>query len=68
MNELKKGDSVKAWDDDPSDYVIGKFMFTDEIGGDVMTSVFIGSMRFSEWFSNAVKIPDELAKQLEDLG
>lgn len=67
MNELKEGDLVKAWDDDPSEYTIGEFVVVDDYDSDMPIEIFIGSMDCSEWFKNATKIPNELAKQLEEL-
>ena len=64
MNSIKEGDLVKAWDDDPSDFVVGKL---EEICDDGSSFFLICGFDESDLFCNVAKIPDELAKQLEGL-
>lgn len=61
--EIKRGDLVKAWDDDVGSFVVGEFVEMCHDGFYV-----VNDMNLSTYYKNAVKIPDELAKQLEKLG
>ena len=65
---IKKGTLVKAWDDDPSEYVIAVYFShctikdEDNLGDH---GVFNDKGMIS-WFLNAIPLPPELAKQLEE--
>jgi hypothetical protein len=72
MSEIKKGTLVKAWDNDVSTYVIGiavesHHKNSNTINVNLKDDYGISSIE-SAPYKNAVEIPAELAKQLEELG
>ena len=58
---IKKGTLVKAWYDDPSEYVIGSVVCVSS----KFVHIFMGGHGFAK--KNAIPLPPELAKQLEEL-
>ena len=66
MSKLKKGDLVKCWDSgwEPSRYEIGRFY--QEVDG-VIYAIPQCDFYMIETYDHAVRVPDELAKQLEGL-
>lgn len=58
MNEIKKGDWVKAWLNE-SDYVVGRYTEEDEI---------IGHFVDNEWWPYVAKLSNEVVKEIEALG
>tara|TARA_R110000782_G_scaffold270483_1_gene371779 strand:- start:9373 stop:9570 length:198 start_codon:yes stop_codon:yes gene_type:complete len=64
MMEIKEGALVKAWDDDVSDFIIGRYEFYQPTGG----YYHVVDNQGAEPFINAIEIPADLAKQLDQLG
>ena len=62
MSDIKKGALVKAWDDDLSEFTVGYYQYKAERGLNPTHLVD------ATWWDNAIEIPAELAKQLEELG
>ena len=64
MIEIKKGTLVKAWDYGIEDFAIGRYESYKQAGRYRHVVDNLGV----EPFINAIEIPAELAKQLEELG
>lgn len=60
--EIKVGTLVKAWDNDASDYVIGKYREYDNL-----CECHIVDTPKGAFMDRVVEIPADLAKQLEEL-
>jgi hypothetical protein len=66
MSDIKRGALVKAWDEDINDYTVGVYQRNDGSDHEPHEIEMINS--YTEWFMNAIEIPEELARQLEELG
>ena len=64
MNKIKEGALVKVWDNDISEFQIGKYILC-EMGEEYPYCIDIGD--YPVFFINAVSLPDELAGMLEGL-
>lgn len=71
MSEIKKGDLVKAWNDNIKSFAVGRlvdFTTIEEEGYLDRKAFQVVSDGCIDVFYSAIKIPPELAKQLEELG